>query len=186
MHSHVGPTSFISFSFEAELVGIKRKVGQRPRSLVVRFFPSHEGRYQDVLELVFYDVKRMKVFIIIRKLSAIVGSKDDHEDLAPKRPYARRKFIPLPLDGLIIRGVRPPTWTHTKWVTRLPPFEAPPALIKAAFADGVKVGAQASAIKRFLPTSLNAHSYGKYFEALIHIEAEQNRLVFTRTHHPAS
>jgi hypothetical protein len=94
--------------------------------LVFVYEPLSEGRYQDVLELVFYDVKRMKVFIIIRKLSAIVGSQDDHEDLAPKRPYARRKFIPLPLDGFIIRGMQPPTWTHTKWVTRLPPFEAPP------------------------------------------------------------
>jgi helicase MOV-10 len=182
MTSSVDPASSIRPSFEVELVGTKRKVGRKPRSLLVRFFPAHAGRYQDVLELVFYDVKRMKCFKIIRKLFATVGSKEDHEDLKPIRPYARRKFIPLPLDGLIIRGVRPPTWTPTKWTTRLPPFKAPPALIKAAFSPG----ASASAIKRFLPASFNANSYGKYFEVLIHIETEQNRLVFTGTHHPAS
>lgn len=143
------------------------------RSIKITFRPSFEGRYEDTLELTFHDVSRSQQFSITRQIRAIVGSRDDQEDLKPKAPYTRRRYVPLPLEGRIISPLRPPTWTETKWVTSLPEYKAPKALIQAAYGpDGRRVVTQ-----RFMPSVFNEETYGRSFQNVLWIEEEQRRLV---------
>lgn len=140
---------------------------------MITFSPSHEGRYEETLELTFHDMQRGQRFSITRQIRATVGSKSDHENLKPKAPYAKRKFVPLPIEGRIISPLRPPTWTETVWATFLPEYEAPSDLIKAAYGrDGLKV-----VRRNFMPSVFNEKTYGKHFQYVIWIEEEQRRSI---------
>jgi len=164
--------------FSATLSGQSRWINNgRPRSLVIIFHPSYAGRYQDTLELVFFDMRKKQRFLITRRIRATVGSKDDHELLKPKSPYVRRKFTPFQFEGPIIRSLRPPTWSRTKWKAALPEFKAPDDLIHAAYRrDGNSTSRQS--ISEFIPSSFNSATYGKCFQVMLHIEEEKMRLVW--------
>jgi helicase MOV-10 len=139
--------------------------------MVITFHPPYEGHFNDTLELIFYDLRQKERFSIIRQISAIVGSPQDHETLKSKGPFARKKWKPLPLP-IIIR--RPPTWTKTQWRVRLPLFDAPKDLIDHAF--GVKNRHKSVRINH-LPAVFSENSHGKWFQVLAYIEEEQRRLV---------
>lgn len=143
----------------------------RERSITISFNPSYEGRYEEILELTFYDEHRKQRFSITRQIRATVGSMRDKEQLKPKAPYVKRKYIPLPLEANIISPLRPPTWTETKWVVFLPEYPAPGALIKAAYGhDGRKVVA-----RNFMPSVFNDKTYARHFQYLLWIEEEQRK-----------
>jgi hypothetical protein len=148
----------------------------QPRSLVITFHPSYAGRYQDILELVFFDIIKKQRFLITRRICAIVGSKDDHEYLKAKSPYIKRQSTRLHFEGLIIRSLRPPTWSRTKWTVGLPEFKAPDDLIHAAYRPDGK-SASRKAISKFVPPSFNQATYGKCFQVMLYIEEEQIRSV---------
>lgn len=160
--------------FSATLIGKSRMIpSNRPRTIVVAFHPAYSGRYEDTLELAFHDVERRHRFVITRRVHAIVGSQDDHQQLKPKAPYSKKKYTPFEHTGWIVPSLRPPTWSATKWAIMLPSFNIPNDLIKAAF-DRTPRAAHA-AMKSLLPQSFNQDTYGRFFQSIVYIEEEQLR-----------
>lgn len=140
-------------------------------SISVKFIPIYAGRHEDILELAFLNLDSQQRFTIIRALSATVGSEEDQEELKPKAPYAKRKFVPMRLDGPVISPLRPPTWSETKWRVALPLYNPPKGLIKAAYGkNGHNIVS-----RNFMPAVLEQKTHGKHFQNLIWIEEEQRR-----------
>ncbi|KAF8206083.1 P-loop containing nucleoside triphosphate hydrolase protein [Mycena galopus ATCC 62051] len=162
--------------FTAILAGKSRWVKhEEARTLSVKFHPSFDGEYKDVLELVFLDTTARQRFLITRKLFAVVGSKEDHQQLKPKSVYSRRKTAPFQFDGPIIRSLRPPTWGPANWTSRLPPFDPPADLIQVAFGpqSGSKTKTVLQAVRQFLPPTFTLNTYAQHFQVMLYIEGEQ-------------
>ncbi|SJL14924.1 uncharacterized protein ARMOST_18400 [Armillaria ostoyae] len=64
----------------------------RSHEVVVTFNPSYAGRFEDTLELVFFDIPHHSYFVIQRKVCAI-SDLVDHERLVPKAPYSQWKCV---------------------------------------------------------------------------------------------
>ncbi|GJE86466.1 RNA helicase [Phanerochaete sordida] len=146
-----------------------------PRVVWVTFHPSYEGQYEDTLELTFHKViagsRTAEQFVITRHIRAIVGSPEDHEQLKPKAPYVKaRPKAAYQKPRRIVRVMRPPVWSHTKWKVALPEHKPPEDLVNAAFGRHPK-----AAIRPYLP-SLSLNAYSQFFQALLWIEEEQLRL----------
>ncbi|KAF7291981.1 RNA helicase [Mycena indigotica] len=125
----------LASKFSATLAGKSRWVTHiRARTLCIRFVPEIEGEFKDVLELVFLNVTTRERFLITRKVTATVGSKEDHELLKPTSEYVRRpRPTPIPFKGKVIQSIRPPTWGPNAWKSKLLPYEPPADLINVAF-----------------------------------------------------
>ncbi|KAJ7430120.1 P-loop containing nucleoside triphosphate hydrolase protein [Mycena galericulata] len=168
--------------FSVTLAGKSRWVKRNQvRTLSAKFHPSFEGECEDVLELIFLESSTKERFLITRKLRAVVGSEDDHEQIKPKSAYARRKLAPFQFNGPIIRSLRPPTWGPVKWVSHLPEFKPPKDLIQAAFGlpshpTRSSTKAVLQNVKRFLPSTFMVNTYREKFQVLLYIEDEQKRL----------
>lgn len=117
-----------------------------------------------------------KRFVITRRVSATVGSRSDHEQLQPKAPYTRKKRVYVPFMGEIKHGLRPTIWTRTPWAARLPEFQVPEELARAA--SGVR-GKKAlhQVVRRMMPTELSLATYARYFQTLLYIEEEEMKYV---------
>ena len=101
---------------------------KKPSVVVVVFNPSDAGYYEDTLELVFAYRSRMGGrFVITRRVHGTAGSPEDQEELKPRAPYKKKKWIPLLIDGPIILSPRPAVWSPIKWAHVLPLFEPPQA-----------------------------------------------------------
>ena len=136
---------------------------------MVAFQASHEGHFDDTLELTFEHCQTRQRFAIIRRLRAIVGSNEDRETLKPSAPYKRRKYVRIPLEGRIISETRPSMWSETKWAVSLPEYKMPRDLIKAASSqDGLEL------VKaKFMPAFFTEKTYGRHFQVMLHIEEEK-------------
>ncbi|KAJ6480358.1 P-loop containing nucleoside triphosphate hydrolase protein [Mycena sanguinolenta] len=164
--------------FTVNLVGKSRWVKhEEARTLSVKFHPSFDGEYADVLELVFLETLTRRRFLITRKLCAVVGSKEDHQRLKPKTPYSHRKPAPFQFDGPIVRSLRPPTWAPSNWTARLPAFDPPADLIQVAFSShsGKNTKTILQAVKQFLPSTFTLNTYAQHFQVMLYIEGEQMR-----------
>ncbi|KAJ7753827.1 RNA helicase [Mycena metata] len=126
--------------FTVTLAGKSRWVNrEQARTLSVEFHPgSFDGKYEDVLELVFLDTLSRKRFLIIRKLCA---------------------FLHFNSIGPIIRSLRPPTWGPIKWTARLLEYKSPEPLIQTAFGAHSSAKKVLEAVKRFLPQSQDLEMY---------------------------
>ncbi|KAK7047845.1 hypothetical protein VNI00_006173 [Paramarasmius palmivorus] len=163
--------------FSANLIGSPYINPPRPRTLLVTFHPSYAGRYDDTLELVFFDIKTRQRFVIHRQISATVGDREDHEALQATAPYQRQKRgVPLRIDGPIKRSTRPPTWTVTNWKGKLPQFEVPKQLTDILYNVG---GAPRSRrdtfeyLKTLISSAFTTETYGSRFQLMLHLEEEQ-------------
>ncbi|KAF9486245.1 RNA helicase [Pholiota conissans] len=158
--------------FSATLRGRGSPVIQKgmTRDVSVVMHPSDAGRFEDTLELVFFDIDLRQTFIITRAIEATVGSREDHELLRPKAPYARRKIVKFNPVGSVVPSSRPPAWTKTVWVDRLLGYDIPKSLLSALSIPGKGIS---SAVKRFMPTVFNEKTYGSWFQVLLHIEEER-------------
>ncbi len=148
----------------------------RPHKVSITFHPSHAGNFEDTLELVFFDISQSRCFVIQRKVSATVGDLADHERLAPKAPYSQRKRRNIKLDGPVKRSLRPPTWTPTKWVSKLPQFDIPQDLVQTLYTpEGYLKRSASQDVKRFMPSSFTTATYAQHFQTLVYLEEEQMR-----------
>ncbi|KAJ7746480.1 RNA helicase [Mycena maculata] len=164
--------------FSATLSGKSRWVKRNEaRTLCVKFHPSIDGECEDVLELVFLETSSKERFLITRRLCAVVGSQDDHEQLKPKSAYTRRKPAPFQFNGPVIPSLRPPTWGPIKWTSRLLEYKSPENLIQAAFAPRSKSTTKSilQDVKQFLPPAFTVNTYGEHFQVMLYIEDEQMR-----------
>ncbi|KAG7441339.1 RNA helicase [Guyanagaster necrorhizus] len=147
----------------------------RPHKVSVTFHPSYAGRFEDTLELVFINIVKRHRFVIQRQVFATVGCRADHEHLAPKAPYTRRKRRNIKLDGPIKRSLRPPTWTPTKF-SKLPQFNVPKNLIQAVYTEKGYVKRSAKQdVKRFMPSSFTISKYAQHFQTMLYLEEEQKK-----------
>lgn len=165
--------------FSVTLIGnsglIRSQMDQR---LSVVFHPLYAGQYEDTLELLFVDARIKQRFVITRRVEATVGSREDHEHLRPTAPYVRRQPALFQLNGPINTSIRPPVWTSTKWVTRLPEYSPPTNLIRAAYGPAAHSHKKALAnVKDILPRTLNETNYGRYLQILLYVEEEKMRYV---------
>lgn len=159
--------------FSASFLGKSRWIfDTRPFTLRVRFHPSYAGRYEDTLELHFFDTINRVGFCIARRISATVGSREDHDLLQPITPYARRPRALVAFQGEVKPGWRPPVWTRTKWSGRLLDFKVPQDLADAVATEPRRA---LRAVKAFMPPFLSLDTYVQYFQVLTWIEEEQKR-----------
>ncbi|KAK0452060.1 P-loop containing nucleoside triphosphate hydrolase protein [Desarmillaria tabescens] len=148
----------------------------RPHVVSITFHPSYAGYFEDTLELVFFDISQHRNFVIQRKVCATVGDLADYERLAPKAPYTQRKRRNIALDGPIKRSLRPPTWTPTKWVFKLPQYNIPKNLVETLYTpEGYLKRTASKDVKRFMPPSFTTATYAQHFQTLIYLEEEQMR-----------
>ncbi|THV07178.1 P-loop containing nucleoside triphosphate hydrolase protein [Dendrothele bispora CBS 962.96] len=161
--------------FSAALIGSQWVNPGRPRVLVVTFHPSYAGRYEDVIELVFWDRKLRQRFVIHRRVSAIVGDKEDHDLLKPKSPYVRRRRrTPLQIDGPVKKSLRPTAWTKTEWKTRLDKYDVPTQVTDVLYKRGIHSRREAlERVKGLIPSYFTVSSYGKRFQLMLYLEEEQ-------------
>ncbi|KAJ6608222.1 P-loop containing nucleoside triphosphate hydrolase protein [Mycena sp. CBHHK59/15] len=162
--------------FSVSLAGKSKWVRHNEaRTIAVKFFPSFDGEYEDVLELLFLDVGTKRRFLITRKIRAVVGSQEDYDQLKPKSAYSRRKPAPFQFNGPIIRSLRPPTWGPIQWVGRLQEYKPPDDLIRVAFGSQAGPNSRAimAGVRQFLPPSFTPNTYGKHFQVMLYIEDEQ-------------
>ena len=140
--------------------------------------PSYAGHYEDTLELVFFHLESRRTFVITRRICGTVGSREDHEQLKPTEPYARKKLTLFRPDGDVIPSIRPPVWTRIKWAQGLPKYPVPKPLIAAAFGPhSNNPNAARVAVKRFMPPAFNPVTYGSTLQVLVYLEEEQSRHV---------
>ncbi|ESK92561.1 rna helicase [Moniliophthora roreri MCA 2997] len=163
--------------FSANLIGSPYINPPRARTLLVTFHPSYAGRYEDTLELVFFDINKRQRFVVHRQISATVGDQADHEALQATAPYHRRtRSIPLRIDGPIKRSLRPATWTKTNWQGKLPQFDVPKQLTDILYDRG---GAPRSRrdtfeiLKTLISPAFTTETYGSRFQLMLHLEEEQ-------------
>jgi len=142
------------------------------------FHPSFAGKYEDTLELVFWHVTLRHTFVIARKVTATVGDRDDYEQLQPSAPYTGPKEVEhfRPDGSRIVPSLRPPTWTKTSWLEKLPEYKIPANVIEAAFNPQVKSGnAVRNKVKELMPAALNLTTYATWWQVLLYLEEEQMR-----------
>ncbi|KAF5356601.1 hypothetical protein D9758_008284 [Tetrapyrgos nigripes] len=161
--------------FSASLIGSQWINPGRPRFLNITFHPSYAGRYEDTIELVFWNRQQKQRFVIHRRVFAIVGNKDDYELLKPKSPYVRqRKRIPLRIDGPIKKSLRPVTWTKTKWTSNLPRYEVPTQVTDILYKRGVRSRRETlELVKGLVSSAFTTATYGKHFQLMLYLEEEQ-------------
>ncbi len=146
----------------------------RPHKVIITFHPSYAGRFEDTLELVFFDISQRCRFVIQRKVCATVGDLTDHEQLAPKAPYSQRKRRNIILDGPVIDRLGPPTWTRPNWKSELPGYKIPRKLVKTLYTpEGNLKRSALQDVKRFMPSSFTTASYAWHFQTLVWLEEAQ-------------
>ncbi|KAG7439173.1 P-loop containing nucleoside triphosphate hydrolase protein [Guyanagaster necrorhizus] len=149
----------------------------QPHKIFITFHPSYAGRFEDTLELVFFDISQRRRFVIQRKVCATVGDLADHKQLAPKALYTQRKCRNIELDGPIKHSLRPPTWTPTKWVSKLPQFDIPQKLVSTLYTpEGYLKKSALQDVKQFLPSSFTTPTYAQHFQTLVYLEEQQMKL----------
>jgi helicase MOV-10 len=133
------------------------------------FRQSHNGRYEDRVEIIFEDAKLGQRFVIVRPLRAIVGSQADHDLLRPKAPFVPRKRTAREPEKEILPGVLPPALNAIPYVVKLSLADIPKNL-----SETLSTGSSSDVIGRvrriFLPRAWDHTTYGRHFKNLIWIE----------------
>lgn len=151
------------------------------RTVSVVFHPSYAGQYEDTLELVFWHCDLKRKFIITRQVKAIVGDREDHDQIRPSAPYTGPRDVPrFTADPTkVVRSLRPLAWSETIWTERLPEYEIPEKVIQAAFAPELVRKPNANMAKanvqRLMPSAFNVTTYATWWQVLLWVEEEQVR-----------
>jgi hypothetical protein len=168
------------FRFTLRLNGASRWLPpERPRIILIQFLASYPGRYEDRLQLSFFDPESKQRFLITRPLLAVVGSKNDHDLLQPKAPYVRKKRTYVPITTEINFTLRPPSWSPIKWRGWLPRYDVPQEIssIISTGSESRNRNKMIAAIRSLLPTAFQLKTYGKFFSVLLHVEEEEQKWV---------
>jgi helicase MOV-10 len=85
------------------------------KEVLLAFCSSDRGCFQDRVELTFYDPVHTKRFAITRKISAIVGNKEDYEAIKPTAPYTPKHKKVREKVGSVVEGPKPLAIAETVW-----------------------------------------------------------------------
>jgi helicase MOV-10 len=135
----------------------------------VQFRQSHNGRYEDRLEIIFEDQKLGQRFVIVRPLKAIIGSQADHDLLRPTAPFVPRKRTTRKPETDVVPGVSPPALNAIPYAVKLPhsniPNNLPEILASGSLSDII------GRVRRILfPKAWDTATYDRHFKNLIWIE----------------
>lgn len=125
----------------------------------ISFQSREHGRYQDRVELVFRDVAHEQRFVIIRSLTAIVGSQEDYEVLKPVAPYVPKKQKHRAPVGAIEEGVKPPALAEIDWVVPLKQYPMNNQLQRVLEMDDLRE--KLRLVRSFLPRDFEVRTYGR-------------------------
>ncbi|KAI0075956.1 P-loop containing nucleoside triphosphate hydrolase protein [Panus rudis PR-1116 ss-1] len=142
----------------------------RDNDIVVEFTQQNLGQYEDRLELVFEDDTLHKRFAIVRSVRAIVGSREDHEQLKPRAPYRPRKRSARDEEREVIPGPPPAATQVIKWATKLPGADVPKSLAKILVGGEPTYEVATTLRMTVLPRYLNSHTYARHFQNLLWTE----------------
>lgn len=150
----------------------------QPIVLNVTFTEQYIGRYQDRLELQFYDEQLKKAFIISRTLRAIVGDPIAHEQLKARTPYVPRVRTRREPEAKVTEGVAPPSLNAIPYVAKLPRASIPAQLLAALSLSSHPTRETLDSIKRvYLPKILDSETHGRHFKTLLWIEEHKMEYV---------
>jgi helicase MOV-10 len=141
-------------------------------TLSIGFKQPYVGQYQDRLELLFIDTQSRKRFIITQVLKAIVGRKDDHEELKPITPhsYTLRSMSRRSPILEVVEGIKPPATSVIRYVGRLPKAYIPTDLEKILSSEDSVAKVTDRIKSSFIPQVFNCKSHGQHFKYLLWIE----------------
>ncbi|KAK7676351.1 hypothetical protein QCA50_020692 [Cerrena zonata] len=155
------------FSASAESSGIR--YGQDLR-IKISFKQQYLGRYEDRLEIVFEDLTLNKSFVIVRPVTATVGSKEDHDALKPVTPYQPKKRGSRDPETSVVAGPPPTATKVVRWVTKLPWAEIPKN-ISSILIEGDPPDETARNLQlTVLPPRINTDTYARYYQTLLWVE----------------
>lgn len=140
-----------------------------PITVQVTFKQNYIGRYEDRIEMLFEDVQLDKRFIISKPLTAIVGSKADHEALKPIIPYTVQPRTTREPELKVVEGVHPPSSKAIPYIGRLPLALIPSHLL-STLSSGTTGEIIARIRRAYLPRQFNSETYAKFFKHLLWIE----------------
>jgi helicase MOV-10 len=156
--------------FEVTIEGANRNITTiTPITVQVTFKHKHIGRYQDRIEMLFEDIQLDKQFIISKPLSAVVGSKADHEALKPIAPYIVQPRTTREPGLRVIEGVAPPSAQAVPYIGKLPLALIPPHLL-STLSSGTTGDIITRVQRTFLPRQFNSETYARFFKYLLWIE----------------
>ena len=163
---------FVRFSVRI-ISSRNRNINYLPSSLSIGFKQPYVGRYQDRLELLFEDTRLRKRFIITQDLKAIIGNKEEHEELQPKTPHSyilhsMSKRNPI-LE--VVPGIKPLTTSSIiLYVIQLPKAHIPTDLGKILSSEDSVAKMILRLKSDFMPQVFNSKSHGQHFKHLLWIE----------------
>jgi helicase MOV-10 len=138
------------------------------KEIFLTFCSSDRGRFQDRIELSFYDPAHTKRFVITRRISAIVGDKEDYEAIKPTAPYVPKHKKVREKVGTIDEGPKPPAIAGIAWAVKLGSYDIDKTLARYLNMDDWKE--RMKCIRSMLPREVTCETYARQFHTLLHIE----------------
>jgi hypothetical protein len=135
------------------------------------------GHYSANLEIQFENTTRLRRFIIMRTVTAVVvGDQADHDALAPIAPFerpTRRAYRRLPF-GSMVPGERLGAFVRHPYKIKLGLYPIPQELIGALESGSGDVGAILARLPpAFRPAALNRSNYVKRLDTQLWVEEHQ-------------
>lgn len=146
------------------------------KEISLYFHSSDRGRFQDRLELGFYDSAHAKRFAITRTLLCIVGNREDFEAIKPSAPYKPRQKKAREAVGTIDDGPKPPAIASIKWEVELKLYNVPKELERVLKMDDKK--AKLKSLRVYMPREFTCETYTRQFHTLLH--TEEHRAAYVR------
>ena len=138
------------------------------KEIFLAFCSPDRGRFQDRIELTFYDPVHTKRFAITRRISAIVGDKKDYEAIKPTAPYIPKHKKVREKVGSINEGPKPPAIAGIEWAVKLGSYYIDKNLERYLNMDDWKE--RMKCIRSMLPREVTCETYPRQFHTLLHIE----------------
>ena len=138
------------------------------KEILLTFCSSDRGRFQDRIELTFYDPAHAKRFAITRRISAIVGNKEDYEAIKPTAPYVPKHKKVREKVGSVDEGPMPPAIAGIAWAVKLGLYDIDKNLGRYLDMDDWKE--RMKCIRSMLPREVTCETYARQFHTLLHIE----------------
>jgi helicase MOV-10 len=138
------------------------------KEIFLTFCSPDRGRFQDRIELTFYDPAHTKRFAITRRISAIVGDKEDYEAIKATAPYVPKHKKVRERVGSIDEGPKPPAIAGIAWTVKLGLYGIDKNLERYLDMDDWKE--RMKCIRSMLPREVTCDTYARQFHTLLHIE----------------
>jgi len=138
------------------------------KEIFLTFYSTDRGLFQDRVELTFYDPAHTKRFAITRRISAIVGNKEDYEAIKPTAPYVPKHKKMREKVGSIDKGLKPRAIADIEWKVKLGSYGIDKNLERYLDMDDWKE--RMKCIRSMLPREVTCETYARQFHTLLHIE----------------